>query len=956
MGGTFPASLPIKVQIAWGSSPDSDPATWVWTDATPAAFTSAEQTPSVVITRGTSSEGGALEPAQCTFTLDNHTGDYTPDNPRSRFYPKVKINTPVRVLIDDAAMGQTGLALPGTSWAGVAYTNPTAALNVTALDLRVDIEPQTWRPAQDRIIAAKWDPNSPTSQSWALTLWQTGQLEYVAIDNAGTVFRARSNAIPADAGRLTVAVQHDTATGTVTFSTGPSPATADLTVNRVVTGQATSLHTSSFALSVGSIGVDMDPLRSKAHRFYPFAGIIYTAELRNGAGGALVASPNFTTAPTGVTTLTDRQGNTWLLQASARITDPRVRFVGIISELAPAWPYGDLDTDTDDGESTVAVTATGEIRRQTAKGGVFSSALRRGFGDIRYRSDIVAYWPCEDGELSTTAASGFGGSRYKPLVPSATAPAFAQYGEAIASGPIPTHSGANIGLAQVVPSYTQYGIGYLRVMAYVNVPSTGAGGTGSQVLRLLCGGSLTAWAVEINSAGSLRMLAVDADNNLVVNTGFIGFNLNGKRGALWLYLYGINNGQNMKAQVGFASDAYGAGVGVYEVQAPTGHWFSNATAVGTGGTGDLNGMAIGHLSVIRTDQFWDVLNWVRAWAGETATARMRRLAAEQGHGFYTDAIDATSAKVGPQRSQSYVDLMADAAEADGGILLEPRDAFGLAYRARTTLFNQDPALSLDAKRAGGGDLATAVQPVADDSGMANDVTYTRTDGSSVRVTDPKHIAANGTYAAETTVNVAADAQLVDMANWALHLGTWPGMHYTSVAPALTTQPDLIPAWITTDVGDRIVVANLPHQHNPDPIDLQLAGYTETLTPTTWDVAANTTPGAPWGSVAFLAPDDDTSQADPNRVDTEGSALVTAVDATATTLAVTTTVGTIGWTTRTTDWPFQITVGGERMRVTAVTGPLTGQQVMTVQRGVGGLALPHSAGTPVALAQPAYVAW
>jgi hypothetical protein len=95
---------------------------------------------------------------------------------------------------------------------------------------------------------------------------------------------------------------------------------------------------------------------------------------------------------------------------------------------------------------------------------------------------------------------------------------------------------------------------------------------------------------------------------------------------------------------------------------------------------------------------------------------------------------------------------------------------------------------------------------------------------------------------------------------------------------------------------------------------------------------------------------------PTRVDTDGSQLAAGVSATATTLSVTVTAGRL-WITSSAfpaEFPFDVRVGGEGVRVTAITGA-SSPQTFTVVRSVNGISKPQTANTDVRLAQPAYVA-
>jgi hypothetical protein len=88
------ADLHLVVEIAWGSSPTTDPATWVWSDVT----ADVQQANAVAVTVGRADEASTTQPASCAFTLLNTSGDYS-KGPQSRHHPYVRRDTPVRVRV-----------------------------------------------------------------------------------------------------------------------------------------------------------------------------------------------------------------------------------------------------------------------------------------------------------------------------------------------------------------------------------------------------------------------------------------------------------------------------------------------------------------------------------------------------------------------------------------------------------------------------------------------------------------------------------------------------------------------------------------------------------------------------------------------------------------------------------------------------------------------------------------
>lgn len=85
----------IAVEVAFGADLTADPATWAWTDIT----ADVRQNPGISTSLGRNDESGTSNPAQLSLTLNNPSGDYSLGG-RSRWWPYVRRNTPVRLRID----------------------------------------------------------------------------------------------------------------------------------------------------------------------------------------------------------------------------------------------------------------------------------------------------------------------------------------------------------------------------------------------------------------------------------------------------------------------------------------------------------------------------------------------------------------------------------------------------------------------------------------------------------------------------------------------------------------------------------------------------------------------------------------------------------------------------------------------------------------------------------------
>lgn len=172
------------------------------------------------------------------------------------------------------------------------------------------------------------------------------------------------------------------------------------------------------------------------------------------------------------------------------------------------------------------------------------------------------------------------------------------------------------------------------------------------------------------------------------------------------------------------------------------------------------------------------------------------------------------------------------------MLLEDRRRLGLVYRDRSSLYTQEPALTLVYGQPG---LAPPLKPVDDDKETRNDRTIVRDGGSSARaVLEAGRLSVQpppngiGLYDDSQTLSLAADTQAEPIAYWQLHLGTYDGARYPAVRLLLHNAPHLIPAVLRLREGDLLRLTNLPPWVAFGDVDLIVTGWSETLKPRTWE--------------------------------------------------------------------------------------------------------------------------
>ncbi|MFD4551420.1 hypothetical protein [Streptomyces sp. NPDC058466] len=889
-----------------------------WTDVTSDVYL---RNP-ISIDRGRSDWGSRVDPTKCTLTFNNRNGKYSPRNPTGALYGQIGRNTPVRVSVN---AGDSYLNTPGGT--DRATTPDTAALDIVGdIDVRADLWIDDWAPGSATELAGKW--SGTPQKSWLLFLYQGKLWFYWSVDGSAEIQKASTVVLePPVSGRLAVRVTLDVNNGaagnTLTFYTAPTiSGTWTQLGDPIVTAAVTSIFNSTSAVDVGavaSVGFG-DPV---AH-YHAF-------ELRSGIAGSVVANPDFRVQTAGATSFADSTGKTWSMFGAATISNRKTRFVGEVSSWPVKWDVSGKDV-------YVSVEAAGILRRLGQGTAPLQSTLRRRIP--RYAP--LAYWPMEEGSTATRAYSPITGVKPLKLTPAHWAAVDTLAG----SSPLPTLNSSTATACEMkgtVPAPSSTLTAWSVRWAYrLDTPNA----TTRTFLRILCTGTVAEWYVQVSSTAT-TVVTKDSDGATIF-TQAIGTGVEMYSQWIEFDFQVVQNGGNVDWHLGY----------VREDGAAVGSDFSFAGTVGrpiavssppNGYSADLDGMAIGHISV------WPVNNntaWSGAFtarAGETAGDRLVRLTDEESVSLVAYGDGATA--VGPQLPTPLMDLLGECADADHGILYEARETVSLQYRDLAGMYNQTPALALNYATAG--HVTPPLEPVDDDQSVRNDVTVTRTGGSAARVTldtgalstlaPPDGV---GRYDESVTLNLYDDDQADDHAEWLLHLGTWDETRYPVLHVELSAAPSLIESVTALDLGDRITISNPPAWLPPDTIDLLAQGYVETIGMFDWAFDFNCTPARPFD----VASADNTTF---GKADTEGSQLSSGATSTATSISVATTSGPI-WTTSGGEMPFDITVAGEVMRVTAISGAAS-PQTFTVTRSVNGVVKAQLSAADVRLTHPAIVA-
>jgi hypothetical protein len=794
----------------------------------------------VVIKRGRSDWSDTADPATCDLIFNNQDGRYSPRNPRSPLYGKIGRNTPLRVRIGES---DASLSLPGVNGA-YASTPDTAVLDITGdIDIRLDITPHAWVPDTHQVLATKY-LSTGDQRSWGARLRDDGLLEFGwGTDGTGATVTWYQSTVapPVASGRLAVGFTLDVDNGAaqhvVAFYTAPNIGGPWTQLGEVVTvSGTTSIFSGTARVAIGARdGGDAAVFTVDSATF---AGRVHALEVRNGIEGAVATGPDFTAQDAGTRSFNDSAGLPWTLHDTAVIEDRSVRSAGEVSAWPPRW---DSELDV-----RVPITASGIRRRLSQGASPLSSALYRGItgGDI---TSPVAYWPCEDSAGATSFGSALGHDPMK-FVGDASKIKPASFDGAASSLPIPVVStGARFD--GTVPEYPASN--FARGMTLVNIPDGGVPNAATVIRMRTIGGTTESWFLDVLIDGGLRLRCFAHGGATLVDQT-VGFRINGTTGLLWILLEQV--GSDIDWQIGHAAIDSPSAVSFSGTLA--GQSFGRVHQMIIGQNKDLDGVAVGHVHVLHTEEFWDILRFAKAWNGDSARARVLRLAAEENVPLTADGGDTVT--VGPQRPAAFLELVDEAADTDLALLGDRRDSLALHFRSPESLYNQVPALTLDYSS---GEVSAPFEPQEDDQNTRNDIVVNRTNGSSARFvqqTGPLSVQAPplgvGRYDESLTINVEDDAQLPDQAGWRLHLGTVDELRYPSVTVDLAANPHLIDTVTRLDVGDRITIANPPPWLPATVIDLIVLGYTETLNAFKWSITFNCAPGSPWNVWVLEDPD------------------------------------------------------------------------------------------------------
>lgn len=515
--------------------------------------------------------------------------------------------------------------------------------------------------------------------------------------------------------------------------------------------------------------------------------------------------------------------------------DTDTRFYGEVASWAPRRSLN-YDAATGRGKAETEVTANGILRRLGQGADPLHSALYRA---VTLDGTALGHWPMEDPARSTQARNTVEGGA--PASPVTEVRYTTADGTDIPPGGSPDFA-AGLGPAGTDNLVDMTSGGTLEAL----VPAGGTGWTMEFVFRFPLGtadGSTSLDIFEWNESGTYDRFTVNVTEAGITVWHEIDGSIEGGADATFAVFDGVahhfryttsQSGGNYQSRLYIDGNLMDTADNFGSAMTGTIGRVTSWTLNPLEARGDTMPTAFGHVTVWPSATVpVDTVEAAFGWVGELAAVRAFRLCTEEGISLTIVGDIGETQAMGPQLVETLPKLFAEIERTDGGLLYEPRDDYGLVYRTGRDMYNQTPALELDWST---GHVAPPLLPVLDDLESRNDVTVTSSTGGTARAvleTGPLSVQAPpdgiGRYTTHIDVNPADDGgQLTDLAWWYLHKGTIDGIRYARVTVDLVASPSRITQASAVDIGDIIVINNLPADESPTPVQLQVLGYTEVI--------------------------------------------------------------------------------------------------------------------------------
>jgi hypothetical protein len=890
--------------------------------------TAVDQEKALKIKRGRGSEQGEVAPGTLACTLINTAGDFTVSNPLGQWYGEMGQGVPLRfglTVAEDTFTGRTVANGWGTATTGEVWSIFTGMGS-----------------AADYAVSGGVGTHSiGAANTYRYSYLDIASFSYRDIEVVATVTVAINNITGGSIEPANVLCRHQGGSGAYYYARVSVDASEALTISihhslngQLVTPVAVPGLVDAVSSKVLRAKIQAEGQTIRAKVYAPGAEpldwqvSVHDTAITTGGGVGVrngVAAGNTNTTP--------------IVFTMDNIEVRNIRFAGEIVELKPRWNA----THT---YKTAELTASTVLRRIRQGKTPLKSTLRRAY--LADSIDLpVQYWPCEEGADAQQISSAIDSNAM--IFFADGRPRFGASTDFIGSAPLPKVNGSQ--WVGVIAPYAATGETQFRFL--IAVPADGIPDNAS-VAWFETSGTLRVWELRYRTGGGMSLDIYNDAGTKVLTGGSVALALNGALVRVSLEL--TQNGANVDWGLSGYDVITGVAGGSSGSQAGT---FVVATKGIIGPrrlSAPVNDVGLGHIvTQANVTSIFELSSEYGAWRGETPVDRLLRLGVENGFGA---AYVGSSSRypMGPQLPAVLSKLLTECQDAAQGTLADSRMSGNtLTMRTMNATFAQASRLTLDysAKM-----IAPPIEPDADDRPISNDITAKRLAGGEYRTfqaTGPANIqdpgsapGAVGRYDDQVPVNVRNESQLPDVATWALHLGTTLAERFPKVVLKLTAAglSALQGKILDLDLDDRFTMTTLNAADYYGDIDLLVRGYAETYN-TAFEhvIEINCAPYEPHNVGIY----DDSG----SRYGAATSTLAGALTSSATSFSVN--LGTDpAWTTTAGQFPMDVMVGGERIRLSGISG--TGPQTFTVAtsgRAINGVVKAHNAGDAVTVAPDIY---
>lgn len=770
-----------------------------WTDIYP------RQSAGMTWRHGRSDEQSAVGTGQLQATLDNRDGKFCPRNPVGAWYGQIGRNTPIRV----GVTGAVRLMVDAESGAYISAPDSSSTSPVGDLDIRLDITAyEGWCPKGTRGIISKF---GASNYSWLIGFLSGKLVLMYSADGTTTQTATCSVYIEEAMIRRCLRVTLDCSDGTNSVAafyfadeiTGPWHRIGDPVTGTIVA----SIYNSASSIRIG--GSEYSTYATA------FPGEYHRVQIRDGIAGSILVDLDMSTGIAGSSSISDGT-DIWTLTGATELSDMEVAWSGEASEWPPTW-------DPTLADATVQVSAAGILRRLGQGAAVLGSPMRRGVTSLA--TPAVAYWPMEDGADAGAFGTPVSGARPMTIEGATSTTVLASYTDFKASDSLPV-----LGYARCfgwVPVFTPSSAGYsVRWVMYLPTATDT-----SCILQIRMESTSLCYIKILYRSTGVQFIAYSSSGATVVDSGLCSTStLWGQKVFCSLSL----EPSGSDVTITFAYFIEGASSGLYWSTTATSCTLGRVSQIVLDPTSIIASLTAGHVHVMNeVPSLFLLYQQFKAYLGETAARRVRRICEEEGIPLTYLGASGTSTTMGYQPIATALEILREAEAADGGVLSESPYWTGLWYRSLGATLNQSATVEVDWT-----DLSEVPSLPDDDQGIVNDVTLTRKNASSARavategtLTSAQPPAGVGIYAATDTVNCEIDDDVANLAWWRVHLGTdeQPRVPQLAVRHAR----DVVALLLAADLrrvtpGQRLVLSGQPAGYPPDGLELLVQGASSRL--------------------------------------------------------------------------------------------------------------------------------